>query len=69
MHFVGIKCEVCGNIANCKDEIDDLPWGWHALVEREQFWIKVTHKALHFCSMKCLCSWAREQTVPASEAG
>lgn len=65
MHFVGIKCEVCGDLANCKDAIDDLPREWIALVQRARFGIFGTarQEALHFCSMECLCSWTREQAA------
>lgn len=65
MYFNGIKCEVCNALANAKDDIDDLPQGWMALVERAPFLLLSAgrHKSLHFCSMECLCSWTREQAA------
>lgn len=64
MHFVGIKCEVCSDLANCKDSINDLPKGWTALVRRE-FTLSIYSRieTLHFCSLECLCSWTREQSA------
>jgi hypothetical protein len=73
MHFVGIKCEVCNALTNCKDSIDDLPKGWIALVQRAHslYFRSNSKEALHFCCMKCLCAWVgeQEQAAPANEAG
>lgn len=63
MHFVGIKCEVCSDLANTRDPIDDLPSGWLALVKRAPLFHPGRHQDLHFCSLECLCSWTREQAA------
>lgn len=63
MHFVGIKCEICNALANTNDAVDNLPRGWIALVQHVKIIIFSTarQEALHFCSMRCLCSWTRGQ--------
>ena len=61
MHFVGIKCETCSKLANTDDPIDNLPYGWIALVQKAEFFSFGCHKDLRFCSWKCLYSWIRER--------
>ncbi len=64
MHFVGIKCEVCRELANCKDSINELPQGWMALVKRATLLNLYSRRDdLHFCSLECLCTWTREQVA------
>jgi hypothetical protein len=67
MHFVGIKCEVCSELANTSDPIDNLPPRWIAIVQYVSFklFTNARKEALHFCSMKCLCAWTREQEQTA----
>lgn len=55
------KCEICSNLANTNDPIDNLPPGWIALVQKAPFLSFVSRKDLHFCSWQCLYTWTREQ--------
>lgn len=67
MHFNGIKCEVCNNIANTNDPIDNLPCGWIALVQRAPILSFVRHRDMHFCSFGCLYSWTRTKEEAEKE--
>jgi hypothetical protein len=71
MHFVGIKCEMCIKLANTNDPIDDLPYGWIALVQKAPILSFSRRKDLHFCSFACLYTWTdrkREQVALENEA-
>lgn len=65
MHFVGIKCEICNKLENTRNDIDNLPEGWLALVQRAPWFSTARHTSLHFCSFECLRSWINKKEQEA----
>jgi hypothetical protein len=63
MHYIGVKCDICSNIANAEDSIEDVPRGWLAVVPHYScgLFTNARKEALHFCSFKCLQTWTEKQ--------
>lgn len=69
MHYIGIKCEECNNIANTKDGIERLPGYWIALVQRRKSFLRLaSQEALHFCSFEHLRSWVMKRDAEEKDA-